>query len=31
LENEAIPVIAPIKTEGGSGRQARIWAILPPQ
>ena len=26
----AILIIAPIKIEGGSGGQARIWAILPP-
>jgi kynurenine formamidase len=29
--NGATLVIAPIKIEGGSGGQARIWAILPPQ
>ena len=29
--NGAILVIAPIKIEGGSGGQARIWAILPLQ
>lgn len=26
----AILIIAPIKIEGGSGGQARVWAILPP-
>ena len=26
----AILIVAPIKIEGGSGGQARIWAILPP-
>ncbi len=29
--NGATLVIAPIKIEGGSGGQTRIWAILPPQ